>query len=102
MEIAKSVNGIPIRLTDERWVHITENHDDLAGYYDEILDVIEHPDYVIRGYEGALTALKQAKNGKFLAVVYKEISDSDGFIITAYFTSKMRLEREAIIWQRQE
>lgn len=33
----KSINGVPIRLTDERWVHIVENHDDLAGFYDEII-----------------------------------------------------------------
>ena len=31
MEIVKSVNNVPIRLTDERWIHIVENHDDLAG-----------------------------------------------------------------------
>jgi len=28
IEIAYSVNGVPIRLTYERWFHITENHDD--------------------------------------------------------------------------
>lgn len=101
MEIVKSVNGIPIRMTDERWIHIIENHDDLAGYYDEILDVVEYPDYVIKGYRGAFMALREVEKGKFLAVVYKEISDEDGFIITAYFTRKIRLEREVIVWQRQ-
>ena len=110
MDIIRSINRIPVRLTDERWVHIIENHDDLAGYYDEVLGVIEAPDYVIKGYEGALIALKKAvlalseakKEGdKFLAVVYKELSESDGFVITAYFTSKIKLEREVIVWQRQ-
>jgi hypothetical protein len=37
MDIAISKAGVPIRLTDERWYHIVENHDDLAGYYDEVL-----------------------------------------------------------------
>lgn len=101
MEIVKSVNGVPIRLTEERWVHIIENHDDIAGYYDEVLSIVENPDYVIKGYEGALIALKQKEN-KFLAVVYKEISMNDGFIITAYFTSKIKLEREVIVWQQQK
>ena len=100
METAKSVNGIPIRMTDERWVHIVENHDDLAGYYDEILNVVEYPDYVIKGYRGALIVLRKVEKGKFLAVVYKETSDKDGFIITAYFTRKIRLEEEVIVWQR--
>jgi hypothetical protein len=100
MEIVKSVNGIPIRMTDERWVHIVENHDDLAGHYDEILDVVEYPDYVIKGYGSALIALREVDEDKFLTVVYKEISKKDGFIITAYFTSKIKLEREVIVWQR--
>jgi hypothetical protein len=38
MEIVKSKNGVPIRLTEERWLHIVENHGDLAGYYDDILN----------------------------------------------------------------
>ena len=101
MDIVKSINGVPIRLTEERWVHIIENHDDLAGYYDEVLGVVENPDYIIKGYKEALIALKQKEN-KFLAVVYKELGISDGFIITAYFTSKIKLEREVIIWQQQK
>ena len=101
MDIVKSINGVPIRLTEERWVHIIENHDDMAGYYDEVLSVVENPDYIIKGYKDALIALKQKEN-KFLAVVYKELGISDGFIITAYFTSKIKLEREVIIWQQQK
>ena len=42
------------------------------------------------------------EKNKFLAVVYKEISERDGFIITAYFTSKIELEREVIVWQPQK
>lgn len=102
MEAVSSVNGVSIRLTDERWVHIIENHDDLAGYYEEILGIVEYPDYVIKGYGGAFIALKQEEKNKFLAVVYKEVSKRDGFIITAYFTCKIKLEREVIVWQRQK
>lgn len=101
MDVVKSINGVPVRLTDERWIHIIENHDDLAGYYDEVLGTIESPDYVIKGYEHALIALKKSEGNRFLAVVYKEIGKKDGFIITAYFTSKLKLEREVIVWQRQ-
>ncbi len=36
MDIAISKSGVPIRLTNERWYHIVENHDDLAEY-DEVL-----------------------------------------------------------------
>jgi len=40
-------------------------------------------------------------NNKFLAVIYKELNPNEGFIITAYFTSKIKLEKEEIIWQKQ-
>ncbi len=100
MDIAKSKNNVPIRLTEERWFHIVENHDELAGYYDEVLNTIEDPDFIIKGYRGALIALKKMNN-KFLAVIYKELNPNEGFIITAYFTSKIRLEKEEIIWQKQ-
>jgi hypothetical protein len=37
---------------DERWHHIVENHDDLAGYYDDVLITVEDPDFILRGYGG--------------------------------------------------
>ncbi len=98
MEIVKSKNDIPIRLTVERWLHIVETHDDLAGYYDNVLDAVEDPDYIIKGYQEAIIALKEIKNKKFLAIVYKELSRKDGFIITAYFTNKLKLEQEVILY----
>lgn len=100
MDIVYSKNNIPIRLTSERWLHIVENHDDMAGYYDEVLRTIEDPDFIIEGYKGALISLRKFSEDKFLAVVYKEFSKKDGFIITAYFTRKLKLEKEVIIWQR--
>jgi len=101
MEMVRSKNGIPIRLTEERWLHIVENHDDLAGYYDDVLNADEEPDYIIKGYKGALIALREVKKGKFLAVAYKEINREDGFIITAYFTRKINLEKEIIVWRKK-
>ena len=35
-----SKNGVPIRLTDERWTHITEEHCELAGLRLEVLETI--------------------------------------------------------------
>jgi hypothetical protein len=48
MDVAFSKNGVPIRLTDERWFHIVENHDDVAGYYDEVLETIEDPEIILQ------------------------------------------------------
>jgi hypothetical protein len=33
-----------IRLTDERWAHITEEHSELAGMRYEILEVVSQPE----------------------------------------------------------
>jgi hypothetical protein len=98
MDVAFSRNGVPIRLTDERWFHIVENHDDLAGYYDEVLETIEDPDLILRGRGGALIAVKVLSRRKYLAVIYKELNRKDGFVITAYFTSQ--ISRRLIRWQK--
>ena len=100
MDIVHSLNDIPIRITRERWFHITENHDDLAGYYDDVLHTIENPDLVIQGYGGALIAVKGMGRGRYLCVVYKEfISKKDGFVISAYFTSK--INRRKVLWPKK-
>jgi hypothetical protein len=100
MDRAVSQGGVPIRLTEERWFHIVENHDDLAGHYDDVLDTVENPDMIATGYGGALIAVKAWQRRRYLAVVYRELSRDDGFIITAYFTS--RPPRRSIRWRREQ
>lgn len=99
MDVAISKSGVPVRLTDERWVHIVENHDDLAGYNDAVLDTVENPDLILAGYSGALIAVRAMGRRKYLAVVYRETSRYDGFVITAYFTSK--IAKSSIRWQKR-
>jgi len=96
-DIAYSVNGVPIRLTDERWEHIVIQHSELESYRDDCVNVIEHPDLVLRGYGGALIAVKGYGRRGYLTVVYKEVSANDGFVITAHFSR--RIERRGIIWR---
>ncbi len=98
MEIAVSVNGVPIRLTYERWYHITENHDDLASYFHEVLETVEKPDVIVRGNSGSCKAARNYGKKKWLVAVYREISKDDGFIITAYFLSTK--PKGKIIWRR--
>jgi hypothetical protein len=99
MDVALSVEGVPIRLTTERWFHIVENHDDMAGYYDDVLEIIENPDLVLRGYGGSLIAIRGYGRGRYLAVIYRQVSAEEGFVITAYFTSK--IDRKKAVWRRQ-
>ena len=89
---------MPIRLSHERWTHIVENHNDLAGYYDQVLATVEKPDLVVQGYGGALIALKGVTKGKYLAVVYKELSPKNGFIVSAYFTRRPDKRRK--VWPK--
>ena len=46
MNAVFSVHEVPIRLTSERWLHIVESHDELAGRYYDVLETIVHPSYV--------------------------------------------------------
>jgi len=85
MDIARSVNGVPIRLTHERWYHIVENHDEMSGYFHDVLETVETPEFVIRGNGGTLKATRNRGRRRWLVVVYRELSRSDGFVITAYF-----------------
>ncbi|RMF39109.1 MAG: hypothetical protein D6759_00120 [Chloroflexi bacterium] len=96
--MAFSVNGVPIRLTRERWFHIVENHDELAGRYDDVLSTIENPDLILQGYGGALLAVRGMGRLRYLVVVYKELSSDDGFVLSAYFTRK--IDRRKAIWKR--
>lgn len=99
-----SVNNIPIRLTDERWTHIVENHDDIAGYYFDVLETIANPAWIFEGDENEFWAVKLISERKAILAIYKESKEqNDGFIITAFFTTKIqKLLRRKIIWQQQQ
>lgn len=98
----KSKNNIKIRLTDERWRHITEEHSELAGYYFDVLETITDPDYIYKGIQDELLAVKEIITEKYLVVIYREIIElNDGFIITAFFTKrKKHFERRKLIWKK--
>jgi hypothetical protein len=85
-------------LTDERWAHITEEHGELAELQDEVLETIAQPNRILVGEDGELLAVREHETGRFLVVVYRE-SENDGFVITAFLTSKINaLNRRKQIW----
>jgi hypothetical protein len=101
MDVAKSKSNVPIRLPKERWFHITEEHSEMAGYYFEVLETVEEPEAIYEGKAGECLAIREVGEGKYIVVVYREISRDDGFIITAFLTKRKRqLERRRKIWQR--
>lgn len=99
MDIIQSKNGVPIRLTDERWFHIVEEHSEMAGNYFEVLETIENPQAIYEGKAKELLAVSEIEPNKYLVVVYKETSNEDGFVITAFLTSKIKkIERRKMLW----
>lgn len=103
MRVAISKNAISIRLTHKQWAHIVDSHDYMAGNMDLVIESIEDPDYIVRGWTDELMALKHYERtsikDKYMVVVYKE--GCDRFIITAFMTSKPdKIMRRGTIWQR--
>ena len=97
-ETVTSKNGASIRLTDERWVHITEEHAELAGYKWDVLETLAAPERILAGGMGELLALKKQTDGKTLVAVYRE-DQPDGFVITAFLTRReAALNRRKQLW----
>jgi hypothetical protein len=85
-------------LTDECWEHITEEHEELAGMQLEGLATITQPSRILAGGGGELLAVRGLNPGKFRVAVYRELED-DGFVITAFLTSKINaLSRRKPVW----
>lgn len=96
---AISRNGVTIRLNDERWSHIVDEHGELAGMRAEVIQTITDAERVVAGGAGELLAVRMVEADKVLVVVYREESATDGFIITAFLTKRLtRLDRRQQIW----
>jgi len=94
----RSKNGLLIRLTEERWSHIIDEHGELSGLRAEVLRTVSEPERILAGNGGALLALSTVEPGKWLVVVYREVED-DGFVITAFLTRRHRsLDRRTQLW----
>jgi hypothetical protein len=95
-----SKRGILIRLTDERWAHITEEHCELAGLRLEVLETIANPSRILAGHRDELLALREVSPGKHLVVVYREL-ENDGFVVTAFLTTRTKsLDRRVQVWPK--
>lgn len=107
MDVLATVNskrGIPVRLTHERWSHIVESHDYMAGHLDLVVETLADPEYVVLGVKGELLALKRydhtAIGSKHMVVAYRE-NERDGFVVTAFMTSKTdKLIKRGLQWRK--
>ena len=86
----KDKSGRKIHLSDERWKHIVIEHSDLANKIEDIKDAVSNPliigksvyDENVRYYQKYYKKLS-----KYLLVSVKYLN-GEGFIITAFYTSK--------------
>jgi hypothetical protein len=80
-----SVRGYRIRLSLRQWLHISENHDYMAGNRTSVLETIADPDELVAGEADETLALRAYPQtnltAKTTVVVYRD--EPDGFIITA-------------------
>ncbi|MCP8322127.1 MAG: hypothetical protein H3Z52_14510, partial [archaeon] len=103
--VAYSKSGKRIRLTSERWGHVIESHNYMAGQHHLVLETVSDPEYIVSGGEDEFLAIKFFKDmnlgTKYIVVVYKEVN-REGFIITAFMTSTIeKILRRGVTWQKQ-
>ena len=101
MDIAISVHGVPIRLTDERWRHIVDRHPEIESHLADLLVTIREPEAVMDAGGGALLAHRGLNRAQHIVVLYREVSREDGFVITSLLTSRLeRFLKRGTIWTR--
>jgi hypothetical protein len=103
MLVVRSRNGVPVRLTEERWQHIVSRHPEMDGQRERVLETVAEPDMIQQGDFGELLAVRFCPGtpltSKFLVVAYREVSPEDGFVVTAYLTSRSSARR-VVIWKQ--
>jgi hypothetical protein len=99
-----SVRQNVIRITARQWSHVIEAHDYMAGNIDKVLETIAEPDLIVEGKYGESLAMRHYESTnitrKTAVVVYRD--EPQGFLITAFFTSRPdKIENKGnIIWRK--
>jgi hypothetical protein len=103
MLIVRSRNGVPVRLTDERWRHVVSRHPEMESQREHVLEALAEPDMIQQGDFGELLAIRLYPDTpltrKFMVVAYREMTPKEGFVLTAYLTTRPSGARETI-WRR--
>jgi len=86
-----------IRLTKERFKHITSSHPEITSM-SEIVNVLKNPDLIIQGWKDELLVVKRdIRKRRWIVVVYKQ-----DFVITAYITTDTKwLFKRKTIWKKE-
>lgn len=102
MAIVRSVNNVPLRLTEERWTHVRARHPEMSDQFERVLETLSQPDIVQQGDRGELLAIRRYPDTplteKYIVVAYREVSERDGFVLTAYLTNELS-PRRRVVWK---
>ena len=102
MKVIQDCFGTSVRLTDERLTHIL-GHAEMVGMADKLERVLQRPSEVRRSRSDDDVKLfyefymQTQVGGKWLCAVVKYLPD-DAFVITAYFTDKVKAGE--ILWPK--
>ncbi|HUU12120.1 MAG TPA: hypothetical protein VM182_00245 [Terriglobia bacterium] len=101
MEPLRDYEGRSIRLTEERWVHISE-HPEMVGMRTAVEEALQRPEIVVQSSGDPEARLyyrfypRTVVGGKYLCAVVKVRGD-DAFVVTAYLTDQVK--RGSALWQ---
>lgn len=85
-------NKRKIKLTTKQWKHISYRHPEMADKINEIESAIISPTVQKQYSEEVIKYYKYLKSEKKYLMVAVKLLNSEGFIITAYLTSKIQNE----------
>lgn len=94
--------GLPIRVTDERLVHILD-HPEMVGLEKSITQTLKDPSLVTQSLSDETTRLyyrfylDTPVGDKFMCVVVK-VNPDDAFVLTAYLTD--RPKKGIVLWSK--
>jgi len=98
----RSKMGKTIRLDEDRWKHALE-HPEMVNQSSKIEETLVEPDEVRESAHGASIWLfyklytNSPVSEKYMLVVV-EVLDGEGFIVTAFFTDKVK--KGGLIWKK--
>lgn len=97
------INDRKIRLTEERYEHIVQYHPEVQKALELLTLTIENPDIIVQSTSDTQVELyyhyfvATPVGNKYLCVVVKML-ETDYFIITVYFTDKIK--KGEVKWKR--
>lgn len=98
-----SILGKHIRLTEKYWKYICDNkHDELEDRLDLVILTLKNADEVYQKSDDVEINLYYKKiNRHFVCVVTRHLN-GDGFVITAYLTSKTKRKGKQIYAKKEK